>query len=65
MGALMHELPTEERTDFPAAGARARRWRRFEDGLRAWLGTCDGQFHTWRARRLLEADGDPLSAAPR
>ena len=62
MGALMHELPTEERTDFPAAGARARQWRRFEDGLRDWLETSEGQFQTWCAVRRLEADGDPVGS---
>jgi len=50
----MHRLPPEELTDFPALGARARQWRRFEDGLHAWLDTPEGQFVTWCARRELE-----------
>jgi hypothetical protein len=50
----MHRLPPEELTDFPALGARARQWRRFEDGLQAWLDTPEGQFVTWCARRELE-----------
>jgi hypothetical protein len=50
----MHRHPPEELTDFPALGARARQWRRFEDGLRTWLDTPEGQFVTWCARRELE-----------
>jgi hypothetical protein len=50
----MHRFPPEELTDFPALGARARQWRRFEDGLRTWLNTPEGQFVTWCARRELE-----------
>jgi hypothetical protein len=50
----MHRLPPEELTDFPALGARARQWRRFEDGLRTWLDTPEGQFDTWCARREID-----------
>ena len=49
----MHDC---ERTDFPQAGARARQWRRFEDGLRAWLESPEGRFHTWDAQRRLDAE---------
>jgi hypothetical protein len=51
----VHELPVEERTDFPRAGARARQWRRFEDALHGWLETSEGRFVTWCAQRQLEA----------
>jgi hypothetical protein len=59
----MEHLPLEERTDFPLAGARARQWRRFEDGLEAWLTTPEGQFVTWCARREIAAD-DALAGHP-
>ena len=36
---------------FPRAGVRARRWRRFEDGLEAWLATPEGRFMAWCAQR--------------
>ena len=49
----MHGVPVEEQTDFPALGARARQWRRFEDGLRAWLETPEGRFGIWCACREL------------
>lgn len=55
----MEHLPAEERTDFPHAGARARQWRRFEDGLVAWLATPAGRFSTWCARREI-AERDAL-----
>ena len=51
----MHHVPPEEQIEFPALGARARQWRRFEDGLRSWLQTPEGQFVTWCARRDLDA----------
>ena len=37
--------------EFPLYGARARRWRRFESGLQAWLETPEGGFAAWRARQ--------------
>jgi hypothetical protein len=46
----MHDC---EHTEFPLAGARARQWRRFEDGLRAWLESPEGRFLTWDAQRQL------------
>jgi hypothetical protein len=51
----------EEREQFPRAGARARRFKRFERDLRAWLQTPDGQFAAWRARRQLETVTTPRS----
>jgi hypothetical protein len=43
----------EPETWFPEYGARARRWRRFEDDLRAWLDSPEGRFAAWRARSAL------------
>jgi hypothetical protein len=60
----MDRLPPEEQTDFPALGARARQWRRFEDGLRTWLHTPEGQFVTWCARRELD-DAELATGASR
>lgn len=59
----MDRLPPEEHIEFPVLGARARQWRRFEDGLRTWLLTPEGQFVTWCARR--ELDGVELAAGLR
>ena len=47
----MIEAPIEEREEFPTAGFRARRWRRFERDLQAWLDTPEGQFAAWAAAR--------------
>ncbi|WP_259316031.1 hypothetical protein [Capillimicrobium parvum] len=47
---------------FPRAGVRARRWRRFEDGLEEWLGTPEGRFMTWCAQR--QVDESALAARP-
>jgi hypothetical protein len=44
-----------DREDFPQAGARARRFKRFERDLQAWLATPEGRFATWRARRQIAA----------
>jgi hypothetical protein len=44
----------KEHEQFPRAGARARRFKRFERDLRAWLQTPEGQFAAWRARRQIE-----------
>jgi hypothetical protein len=47
-------VPPEERDDFPRAGVRARRWRRFERDLEAWLATPVGRFARWSARQSLK-----------
>jgi hypothetical protein len=39
--------------DFPRAGFRARRWRRFERDLHAWLETPAGRFAAWSAVRAV------------
>jgi hypothetical protein len=44
------DAPLEEQAEFPHAGARARRWQRFERELDAWLASPDGRFATWQAR---------------
>ena len=51
-------VPIEEREDFPHVGSRARRFRRFERDLRAWLQTPEGRFAAWHARHVVE-DRDP------
>jgi hypothetical protein len=48
-------MPHEERQDFPLVGARARRFRRFERDLEAWLATPEGRFAAWYARALIQA----------
>jgi hypothetical protein len=60
----MDRLPVEEQTEFPALGARARQWRRFEDGLHTWLDTPQGRFVTWCARRELD-DAELAAGASR
>lgn len=50
-------MPDEERQDFPLAGARARRFKRFERDLADWLHTPEGRFALWSARRRLRAVG--------
>jgi hypothetical protein len=40
---------------FPRAGYRARRFKRFERDLQAWLATPEGRFAAWHARRQIEA----------
>jgi hypothetical protein len=52
----MHAMPQEEQLDFPAAGSRARAFKRFERDLAAWLGTPEGRFAVWDARAAIEAD---------
>ncbi len=47
----MDAVPTEERVDFPAVGARARQLKRFERDLAAWLDTPAGRFAVFSARR--------------
>jgi hypothetical protein len=49
----MVSMPHEEREDFPAVGARARAFKRFERELEAWLATAEGRFATWNARRAV------------
>lgn len=44
----------EERQNFPDVGSRARRFKRFERDLRAWLETPEGRFAAWRARQAVE-----------
>jgi hypothetical protein len=44
-----------DREQFPRAGYRARRFKRFERDLQAWLSTPDGRFAAWRARRQIQA----------
>jgi hypothetical protein len=51
----MESMPDEERQDFPAVGARARAFRRFERDLEAWLETAEGRFAVWYARASIEA----------
>jgi hypothetical protein len=50
----MNAVPTEERTEFPTAGARARMLRRFERDLEAWLRTAEGRFAVYTARTAVE-----------
>lgn len=52
----MEWMPHEEQQDFPAVGARARAFRRFERDLEAWLATGEGRFAVWYARAVIEAD---------
>jgi hypothetical protein len=56
----MDAVPPEERSDFPRAGYRARRWQRFERDLRAWLATPDGRFARWRAEREVAGEREAL-----
>jgi hypothetical protein len=44
-----------DRDQFPRTGSRARRFKRFERDLQAWLSTPEGRFAAWRARRQIEA----------
>jgi hypothetical protein len=50
----MHAVPTEERTDFPTAGSRARLLKRFERDLEAWLRTAEGRFAVYTARATVQ-----------
>ena len=49
-------MPLEERGDFPAAGSRARAFKRFERDLQAWLDSAEGRFAEWSARRAVGAE---------
>jgi hypothetical protein len=51
----MRRVPIEELEEFPRAGSRARRFKRFERDLEAWLATPDGRFAVWQAQRRVEA----------
>jgi hypothetical protein len=51
----MYAVPPDEHADFPRAGARARRWLRFETALHEWLDTPDGRFASWCAQREVDA----------
>jgi hypothetical protein len=51
----MMGVPIEEREEFPHVGSRARRFKRFERDLHAWLATPQGRFAAWHARRQIEA----------
>jgi hypothetical protein len=51
----MIRVPIEEREEeFPQVGSRARRFKRFERDLHAWLATPEGRFAAWWARRQVE-----------
>ena len=50
---MVVSIPQEEHGDFPAAGSRARALKRFERDLHAWLGTAEGRFAEWSARRAV------------
>jgi hypothetical protein len=52
----MEQVPTEERVDFPTVGARARRLKRFERDLAAWLATAEGRFAVFTARAAVAPD---------
>jgi hypothetical protein len=52
----MQAMPDEEHEDFPALGARARAFKRFERDLEAWLRTAEGRFAVWYARAVIAAD---------
>jgi hypothetical protein len=51
----MYAVPTDERVDFPTAGARARMLRRFERDLEAWLRTAEGRFAVFTARAEVDS----------
>jgi hypothetical protein len=53
---MVVSMPQEERGDFPAAGSRARAFKRFERDLNAWLGSAEGRFAEWSARRAVGAE---------
>jgi hypothetical protein len=56
-------MPQEDREDFPAAGSRARAFRRFERDFAAWLATAEGRFAEWNARRALSGGAVGAQAA--
>jgi hypothetical protein len=54
----MDDRPMDNTEDFPRTGFRARRWQRFERDLRTWLGTPEGRFVSWAARRQVTGGDD-------
>jgi hypothetical protein len=56
-------MPQAEREDFPAAGSRARAFKRFERDFAAWLATAEGRFAEWNARRALSGGALGAQAA--
>jgi len=59
----MVPVQIEEREHFPHVGSRARRFKRFERDLHAWLTTPQGRFAIWNARRRI-APPDRLVTLP-
>jgi hypothetical protein len=59
----MVDVTIEEREEFPRAGVRARRFKRFERDLQAWLATPEGRFATWEAQRRIEAPAGLVTLA--
>jgi hypothetical protein len=59
----MWQVTIEEREEFPRAGARARRFKRFERDLQAWLATPEGRFAAWEAQRRIEAPDSLVTLA--
>lgn len=49
-----YELLPQDR--IPAAGYRARRWKRFERDLAGWLESPEGRFAAWRAQVAVRGD---------
>jgi hypothetical protein len=43
----------EHAVEIPRAGVTARRWRRFETELAAWLDTAEGRFAQFHAQRAI------------
>jgi hypothetical protein len=57
----MRDMRTSEIEVFPAYGARARVWGRFERDLREWMETPEGRFARWHAGIVVagaEPEGD-------
>lgn len=52
----MRHPELHDAAEFPANGFRARRWLRFERDLDSWLGTAEGRFATWWARRQIAGE---------
>ena len=61
----MQTLPIEEREEFPRTGFRARRFKRFERDLEAWLATPEGRFSAWHAQRQIEGERPVTPRTPR
>jgi hypothetical protein len=56
-------MPQEERENFPAAGSRARAFKRFERDFATWLATAEGRFAQWNAHRALSGGAVGAQAA--